>query len=135
MHNDVLKLTYEVEDEYSQPKIVVISKNQKYHPEKISEFILEEVRKLAERRLNEKVDTAVVTVPAYFGTSQREATKDAASLAGFEVVRLINEPTAAALAYLFESETPSNLERNILVYDFGGGTLDVSIAKSKGKHR
>ena len=133
LQNDVLKLTYEVEDEYSQPKIV-ISENQKYHPEEISKFILEEVRKLAEGRLNENVNTAVVTIPAYFGSSQREATKDAASLAGFEAVHLINEPTAAALAYLFEKESPPNLERNILVYDFGGGTFDVSIVKGKGKH-
>ncbi len=95
-----------------------------YTPEQISAFILQKIKRDAEAFLGEKVEKAVITVPAYFNDNQRQATKNAGKIAGLEVVRLINEPTAAAFAYgLNKSEE----ELKILVFDFGGGTLDVTI--------
>jgi len=95
-----------------------------YTPQQISAFILQKIKKDAEEFLGEKVEKAVITVPAYFDDNQRQATKDAGRIAGLEVVRLINEPTAAALAYGLDK---SDKEQTILVFDFGGGTLDVTI--------
>ncbi len=94
-----------------------------YRPEEISALVLQKIKADAEARLGEKVTQAVITVPAYFNDSQRQATKDAGKIAGLEVMRIINEPTAAALAYGFNK----NKEEKIAVFDFGGGTLDVSI--------
>ena len=95
----------------------------KYSPQQISAFILQKLKADAESYLGEKVDKAVITVPAYFNDAQRQATKDAGKIAGLEVERIINEPTAAALAYGLDNEK----EQQIMVYDLGGGTLDVSI--------
>jgi len=95
-----------------------------YTPQQISAFILQKIKKDAEAFLGEKVTKAVITVPAYFNDAQRQATKDAGTIAGLEVVRIINEPTAAALAYGLDK---SDKEHKILVFDFGGGTLDVTI--------
>src|SRR3989338_8748380 len=95
-----------------------------YTPQQISAFILQKIKKDAEAFLGTKVEKAVITVPAYFNDSQRQATKDAGAIAGLEVVRIINEPTAAALAYGLDK---SEKEHKILVFDFGGGTLDVTI--------
>ncbi|MBI2565217.1 molecular chaperone DnaK [Candidatus Woesearchaeota archaeon] len=95
-----------------------------YSPQQISAFILQKIKRDAEAFLGEKVDKAVITVPAYFDDNQRQATKDAGTIAGLEVVRIINEPTAAALAYGLDK---SSKEQTILVFDFGGGTLDVTI--------
>src|SRR5512135_3630177 len=92
------------------------------HPE-ISAMILQKMRDAAEQHLGEKVTKAVVTVPAYFNDSQRQATKDAGQIAGLEVLRIVNEPTAAALAYGLDKKK----DETIAVYDFGGGTFDVSI--------
>jgi len=98
-------------------------RGKKYTPEQISAFILQKIKKDAEDFLGEKITDAVITVPAYFNDDQRQATKDAGKIAGFNVKRIINEPTAAALAYGLDKEG----EHKIVVYDFGGGTLDVTI--------
>jgi molecular chaperone DnaK len=104
-------------------KITVDGKASDYSPEQISAMILQKLKTDAEAHLGGKVVKAVITVPAYFNDSQRQATKDAGSIAGLEVMRIINEPTAAALAYGLDKDT----EQTILVYDLGGGTFDVSI--------
>ena len=96
---------------------------QQYSPSQISAFILGKMKETAESYLGEKVEQAVITVPAYFNDAQRQATKDAGKIAGLEVLRIINEPTAAALAYGLEKEEG----KTIAVYDLGGGTFDVSI--------
>ncbi|MGB7968765.1 MAG: molecular chaperone DnaK [Methanobacterium sp.] len=104
-------------------KINILNKD--YTPQEISAFILQKIKKDAEAFLGEPVNKAVITVPAYFNDNQRTATKDAGTIAGLEVVRLVNEPTAASLAYGIDKEAEEDLE--ILVFDFGGGTLDVTI--------
>ncbi len=95
-----------------------------YKPQELSAILLQKIKKDAEAFLGEEVKKAVITVPAYFDDNQRQATKDAGEIAGLEVVRLVNEPTAACLAYGLDK---SDREMKILVYDFGGGTLDVTI--------
>src|SRR5581483_1241889 len=92
-------------------------------PEEISAIILQKIKQDVESRLGEKISSAVITVPAYFNDSQRQATKDAGKIAGFDVLRIINEPTAAALAYDFDTKK----NQKVAVYDLGGGTLDVTI--------
>jgi molecular chaperone DnaK len=98
--------------------------DKQYRPQELSAFILQKIKKDAEEFLGEKVEKAVITVPAYFNDNQRQATKDAGEIAGLEVVRLVNEPTAASLAYGLDK---SDKELKILVFDLGGGTLDVTI--------
>ena len=102
----------------------VDSRGKKYSPSEISAFILQKMKETAEAYLGEKVEQAVITVPAYFNDAQRQATKDAGKIAGLEVLRIINEPTAAALAYGLDKKTGS---KTIAVYDLGGGTFDISI--------
>jgi molecular chaperone DnaK len=101
----------------------VEASGEKYSPSQISAFILTKLKEDAERYLGEKVEKAVITVPAYFNDSQRQATKDAGKIAGLEVERIVNEPTAAALAYGLDKKDG----KTIAVYDLGGGTFDVSI--------
>ncbi|MDH4123375.1 MAG: molecular chaperone DnaK [Thermoplasmata archaeon] len=99
-------------------------RGKEYSPQQISAFILQKIKRDSEAYLGTKIEKAVITVPAYFNDNQRQATKDAGTIAGLEVVRIINEPTAAALAYGIDK---SEKEQKILVFDFGGGTLDVTI--------
>ena len=99
------------------------SKSQKYSPSQISAFILQKMKETAEKYLGQAVTKAVITVPAYFNDAQRQATKDAGKIAGLEVLRIINEPTAASLAYGLDKKQ----NKKIAVYDLGGGTFDVSI--------
>src|SRR5260370_26261426 len=94
-----------------------------YSPPEISAMILQKMRDAAEQHLGEKVTKAVITVPAYFNDSQRQATKDAGKIAGLEVLRIVNEPTAAALAYGLDKKK----DETIAGYDFGGGTFDISL--------
>src|SRR5213596_2602717 len=94
-----------------------------YSPQQVSAFILQKMKEAAEQHLGEKVEKAVITVPAYFNDAQRQATKDAGKIAGLDVVRIVNEPTAAALAYGLDKKK----DQTIAVYDFGGGTFDISI--------
>ncbi|MEH6741189.1 MAG: Hsp70 family protein, partial [Sulfitobacter sp.] len=101
----------------------VEARGEKYSPSQISAFILGKMKETAESYLGEEVTQAVITVPAYFNDAQRQATKDAGKIAGLEVLRIINEPTAAALAYGLDKEET----QTIAVYDLGGGTFDVTI--------
>ena len=104
-------------------KISLDGQVKEYSPEQISAFILQKIKRDAEEYLGTKIKKAVITVPAYFNNLQRQATKDAGKIAGLEVLRIINEPTAAALAYGLDRQG----EQKIVVYDLGGGTFDVSI--------
>ena len=106
------------------------NETKKYYPEEVSSMILKYIKKYSEDYIGKKVKKAVITVPAHFNNAQREATKEAAKNAGLEVIRIINEPTAAAIAYGYENKNDE--ERKILVFDLGGGTFDVSILKIKG---
>ncbi|MCL2032358.1 MAG: molecular chaperone DnaK [Methanomassiliicoccaceae archaeon] len=106
----------------SNEKVTALGKE--YTPQQISAFILQKIKKDSESYLGEKIEKAVITVPAYFNDNQRQATKDAGAIAGLEVVRIINEPTAAALAYGLDK---SGTSQKIMVFDLGGGTLDVTI--------
>ena len=123
---DLKHLSYNVvPDENDKPMIEVeyMNETKRFHPEQISSMILEKLKNLASAHIGYQVTKAVVTVPAYFNDAQRQATKDAGQIAGLEVLRIINEPTAAAIAYGLNAKGT----RNVLIYDLGGGTLDVTI--------
>jgi len=116
---------FEIVDKDGKPYIAVDVKGERktFAPEEVSAMILGKMRQIAETYLGEKVDNAVVTVPAYFNDAQRQATKDAGTISGMNVLRIINEPTAAAIAYGMDKKG----EKNILVFDLGGGTFDVTL--------
>ena len=124
-------LPYDIIDKDGKPYIQVEIKGHKklYSPEEISAMVLTKMKTVAENFLGTKVKNAVITVPAYFNDSQRQSTKDAGTIAGLNVLRIINEPTAAAIAYGLDKK---DKERNILVFDLGGGTFDVSLLTIDG---
>ena len=126
LQGEATKLPYTVLDNGSDCRVEIKQGNEtkKYSPQEISAFILQKMKKTAEDYLGEPVTEAVITVPAYFNDSQRQATKDAGKIAGLDVKRIINEPTAAALAFGVKEQ---DKERTIAVYDLGGGTFDISI--------
>jgi len=119
--NEPSLVPYKVKNEGDVPKVDIDGKM--FSPPEISAMVLQKLKRAAETYLGEEVNKAVITVPAYFNDAQRQATKDAGQIAGLEVMRIINEPTAAALAYGLNKKE----EQKIVVYDFGGGTFDVSI--------
>ncbi|RDX70269.1 Heat shock cognate 70 kDa protein, partial [Mucuna pruriens] len=124
-----------IADSDDKPMIVVNYKGQEKHlsAEEVSSMVLTKMREIAEAYLETPVKNAVVTVPAYFNDSQRQATKDAGTIAGLNVLRIINEPTAAALAYGLDKRANCVGERNIFLFDLGGGTFDVSLLTIKDK--
>merc|ERR1711914_51428 len=119
--------SFDVVDESGRPKIEVEFKGEKkrFAAEEISSMILTKMKEVAEAYLGKDVPSAVVTVPAYFNDSQRQATKDAGTISGMNILRIINEPTAAAIAYGLDKKVGA--ERNVLIFDLGGGTFDVSV--------
>lgn len=129
---DMKHWPFKVVSEAGKPKIVVEHKgeNKTFNPEEISSMVLVKLKETAEAYLGHKVSNAVITVPAYFNDSQRQATKDAGVIAGLNVLRIINEPTAAAIAYGLDKCRTG--ERNVLIFDLGGGTFDVSILTIDG---
>ena len=127
---DMVNWPFEVVEKDEKPYIRVTFKNEQrdFSPEEISSMVLIKMKETAEAFLGKNVKKAVVTVPAYFNDSQRQATKDAGLISGLEVLRIINEPTAAAIAYgLDNSDKTSGRERTVLIFDLGGGTFDVSL--------
>lgn len=127
VQSDMKHWPFKVINDGGKPKIQVEYKNEtkSFTPEEISSMVLTKMKEIAEAYLGKKVSEAVVTVPAYFNDSQRQATKDAGVIAGLNVLRIINEPTAAAIAYGLDKKVSA--ERNVLIFDLGGGTFDVSI--------
>jgi L1 cell adhesion molecule like protein len=127
LQQDMKHLSYTVINRDDKPYIQVEFKGETkvFAPEEISSMILSKMKEVAEAYLGENVTDAVITVPAYFNDSQRQATKDAGSIAGLNVLRIINEPTAAAIAYGLDKKSKN--ENNVLIFDCGGGTFDVSI--------
>jgi len=128
VQSDMKHWPFTVVDEGSRPKLEVEYKNEtkRFTPEEVSSMVLTKMKETAEAYLGTEVKDAVVTVPAYFNDSQRQATKDAGVIAGLNVLRIINEPTAAAIAYGLDKKKGS-AECNVLIFDLGGGTFDVSI--------
>lgn len=122
VNEEIKQVPYKVMDA-GQGQVKVEARGKEYSPPEISAMILGKLKKAAEDYLGEKIDAAVITVPAYFNDSQRQATKDAGKIAGLDVKRIINEPTAAALAYGLDKKT----NEVIAVFDFGGGTFDISV--------
>jgi heat shock protein 1/8 len=126
LQSDMKNLPYEIVNDNGKPKIKVVVKNEDkmFTPEEISAMILSKMKSTAEGFLGGEVKDAVITVPAYFNDAQRQATKDAGVISGLNVLRIINEPTAAAIAYGLDKK---GSEQNILIFDLGGGTFDVSL--------
>merc|ERR1711953_239379 len=129
VQRDMKHWPFDIVDNGGKPKIQVEFKCEKktFTPEEVSSMVLTKMKGTAEAYLGKAVKDAVVTVPAYFNDSQRQATKDAGVIAGLNVLRIINEPTAAAIAYGLDKKKGSTAESNVLIFDLGGGTFDVSI--------
>ena len=127
VQNDMKVLPFKIE-KASNGDVRINLRGKHYSPAEISSFILADIKKSVEAYLGEKVTDAVITVPAYFNDSQRQATKDAGKIAGLNVLRIINEPTAASLAYGLEKKK----DEKIAVFDLGGGTFDISILDIDG---
>lgn len=128
VQNDKKHWTFDVQnDGKDKPKISVDYKgeNKSYYPEEVSSMVLVKMKEIAETYIGKEVKDAVITVPAYFGDAQRQATKDAGVIAGLNVLRIINEPTAAAIAYGLDNKCEK--EKNVLIFDCGGGTFDCTI--------
>jgi L1 cell adhesion molecule like protein len=130
---DIESWPFKVVDDNGTPKIEVdyLGGKHTFSAQEISAMVLTKMKEIAEVKLGKKVEKAVITVPAYFNDNQRQSTKDAGAIAGLNVLRIINEPTAAAIAYGLGSNK-SNKERNVLIYDLGGGTFDVSLLNIQG---
>merc|ERR1712169_138921 len=130
---DVESWPFKVVDQGGNPMVQVeyLKETKTFSPQEISSMVLMKMKEVAETKLGKKVQKAVITVPAYFNDNQRQATKDAGAIAGLNVLRIINEPTAAAIAYGLGAGK-SNKERNVLIYDLGGGTFDVSLLHIQG---
>jgi len=129
VQKDIALLPYEVINVDGKPVIRVTSKGETktFSPEEVSSMILGKMKETAEEFIGHAVTDAVVTVPAYFNDAQRQATKDAGQIAGLNILRIINEPTAAAIAYGLDKKGSATKESNILIFDCGGGTFDVSV--------
>jgi L1 cell adhesion molecule like protein len=127
VQSDIKLFSYSVVNDNNKPVISVQYKDEekKFKPEEIASMVLSKMKKTAEDYLGEKVTDAVITVPAYFNDSQRQSTKDAGAIAGLNVLRIINEPTASAIAYGLDTQSKS--EKMVLIFDCGGGTHDVSL--------
>jgi len=127
VQTDMKQYSFNVVNDNSKPKVQVEYKGETktFFPEEISSMVLLKMKETAEAYLGKTVTDAVVTVPAYFNDSQRQATKDAGTISGLNVLRIINEPTAAAIAYGLDKKVGD--EKNVLIFDLGGGTFDVSI--------
>ncbi|KAF7560919.1 hypothetical protein G7046_g3227 [Stylonectria norvegica] len=130
---DIESWPFKIVDDNGNPKIQVeyLGETKTFSAQEISAMVLLKMKEIAETKLGKKVEKAVITVPAYFNDNQRQATKDAGSISGLNVLRIINEPTAAAIAYGLGSGK-SEKERNVLIYDLGGGTFDVSLLNIQG---
>ncbi|NWR74921.1 HSP70 protein, partial [Centropus unirufus] len=129
VQSDMKHWPFRVVNESGKPKVQVEYKGEvkTFFPEEISSMVLTKMKEIAEAYLGRKVQNAVITVPAYFNDSQRQATKDAGTITGLNVMRIINEPTAAAIAYGLDKKGTRAGEKNVLIFDLGGGTFDVSI--------
>ncbi len=125
VQTDLKHYSFKVIGDKDDKPVIELEDGTLYYPEQISAMVLTEMKKTAESYLGQAVSKAVVTVPAYFNDAQRQSTKDACRIAGLEVLRIINEPTAAALAYGLDKNFEG--ERNVLIFDLGGGTFDVSL--------
>ncbi|KAF3040128.1 Heat shock protein ssb1 [Didymella heteroderae] len=130
---DIQSWPFKIVAQGDSPMVQVeyLGETKQFSPQEISAMVLVKMKEIAETKLGKKVEKAVITVPAYFNDNQRQATKDAGAIAGLNVLRIINEPTAAAIAYGLGSGK-SEKERNVLIYDLGGGTFDVSLLHIQG---
>merc|ERR1712012_392043 len=134
VQSDMKHWPFKVDNVSGKPRLQVEYKSEekKFTPEEISAMVLTKMKETAEAYLGQEVKDAVVTVPAYFNDSQRQATKDAGVISGMNVLRIINEPTAAAIAYGLDKKNTGDKESNVLIFDLGGGTFDVSILSIEG---